>query len=889
MASAEAEVSASRRFNSLSKSTVLRERTAALTTTSTPATSVGEALAKLRPNINPKLYQGISVKKICTNGRVCSRILTISRGNFIIFLTPSKIKGSDKSTKNDSTFSLESLGQRVHPKSVWKTLFGDDNNSTPRHIDIADISHVQRGFVGTQKLERSTASGLPPSSLPVQKGSSFFRPSPRVEGDDTIVSIVHHNQNTLDLLISNPKDREDFLEALHQIRSTYHSVKVNVGREELLLRYLWYDIDVDRSGKLDAKEMIKILDRLNVSQSKRVTKKRYNAFVTNIKGGGRGGISFEDCVTFLRQQKLAENDRSQTMEDEIWEQVFGKVDSVSAESFLQNFLLDIQNELDANLDDVKDIFTHFNSMEISGPEAPRGMDEMQTKIDRIRFAEFLHSSFNNCFNVDHLEFNESSLNKPLSKYWINTSHNTYLTGDQLQSNSSVEMYARSLHRGCRCLELDCWDGDSTTPVIYHGYTLTSKILFEDVIRCVGCFLQNNPDTLPIILSLENHCSVSCQEVMARVLSGVLGDTLYVPCSSKLDEDLPSPLSLRGKVVIKGKRPPQQEEQEDEFDPYASSPTLNNSPNKDGKNQDNGAPTNDAPGGDEKKKVHVPKVIQELARLTLFHGTKFKSFDQSVDLPPSHMHSISEPKIAKILGKDEEQASKWNQYNSHHITRTYPGGARVDSSNYNPVLAWSVGCQLVALNFQTRDAPLIINDGRFHENGGCGYVLKPNLSMSSGPETALSILRVQILSGSCLPKPNAKAEGECIDPYIKVTLHDVVLSAGDVEGSVLTAVSEKNSLVKSKSEKTDYIHNNGYCPVWNGPIMEFPVHSPKVAMVQFTVKEKDEVSSDETIAEAAVPLISLRPGFRSIQLHDRNNTRCGQYDFATLLVKIEIAK
>ena len=71
----------------------------------------------------------------------------------------------------------------------------------------------------------------------------------------------------------------------------------------------------------------------------------------------------------------------------------------------------------------------------------------------------------------------------------------------------------------------------------------------------------------------------------------------------------------------------------------------------------------------------------------------------------------------------------------------------------------MGSQLVALNFQANDFAMTINDGRFRENGCCGYVHKPPSVLAQVVSGGRMSLRMKVLSGSVFPKPYGETAGE----------------------------------------------------------------------------------------------------------------------------------
>lgn len=191
----------------------------------------------------------------------------------------------------------------------------------------------------------------------------------------------------------------------------------------------------------------------------------------------RKGLTFEQCCTFLH--KLKRDSWMVKPVTVLWNDLFGEFMNngkprmtVSDKTFMERFLHRKQGEKSTTPEQVGRIFAALHQMEIA--YVADNLQDDLTRIDKNRFEAYLLSPDNDAFDPARERFDKRLMTRPISEYWVNSSHNTYLTGDQFTSHSSVDMYTNALYRGCRCLELDIWDGEreaansTPVPVVFHG-------------------------------------------------------------------------------------------------------------------------------------------------------------------------------------------------------------------------------------------------------------------------------------------------------------------------------------------------------------------------------------------------------------------------------------
>ncbi|KFQ10873.1 1-phosphatidylinositol 4,5-bisphosphate phosphodiesterase eta-2, partial [Haliaeetus albicilla] len=295
------------------------------------------------------------------------------------------------------------------------------------------------------------------------------------------------------------------------------------------------EADKNGDGSLSISEVLQLMHKLNVNLPRQKVKQMFKEADTD---DNQGTLGFDEFCAFY---KMMSTRRDLYLLMLTYSNHKDYLDTDDLRRFL---------EIEQKMTNV----TKEHCLEIISKFEPCMENKQEGALGIDGFTNYMRSPSGDIFNPEHYQVNQD-MSFPLSHYFITSSHNTYLMGDQLMSQSRVDMYAWVLQSGCRCVEVDCWDGPDGEPIVHHGYTLTSKILFKDVIETINkyAFVKNE---YPVILSIENHCSVIQQKKMAQYLIEILGDKLDL--SSVHNDDstkLPSPASLKGKILVKGTKLP----------------------------------------------------------------------------------------------------------------------------------------------------------------------------------------------------------------------------------------------------------------------------------------------------------------------------------------------
>jgi len=376
-----------------------------------------------------------------------------------------------------------------------------------------------------------------------------------------------------------------------------------------------------------------------------------------------------------------------------------------------------------------------------------GREEDETMVmDYHEFTRMLLDAANNqvAFQKTNAVWQDMSL--PLSRYFICSSHNTYLAGNQFSSSATPQAIKKALLLGVRNVELDCYDGENGFPVVTHKPFAVSPCSFEECIRTVSIY-GHQCSAFPVILTLENHCSLEQQRVQAELIQKYFGSKLYRPekVDGKTDADSlhvgptcwASPEKLKFKFLLRDK-PIRDLKKRDkvrlakeklqyrlEHDFQGNRLLFQESTNKEEQSKKK---KNSNSVKDPKAPSRLKGCNEQLLSLVYMKNVKLKKkkvgpFVSFLEPERLSSSSISETKMIRYA-KNLASTKLLQSYTKRHILRVYPKSTRLWSSNYDPIGARHLGCQMAALNYQTFTEPVWLDQGFFAINGRCGFVLKP---------------------------------------------------------------------------------------------------------------------------------------------------------------------
>lgn len=472
--------------------------------------------------------------------------------------------------------------------------------------------------------------------------------------------------------------------------------------------------------------------------------------------------------------------------------------------------------------------------------------------------------------------------RPITEYFVASSHNTYLLRRQLYGGSSAVAYETAIRTGSRCVEIDAWNGENKEePKVTHGYTLTSHISFRSVCETIRDVVDKEVQTppesgfraAPIMISLENHCDAYGQKRLADIMKEVWGDRLLSkPVRDHGTEEQADTgehvtleeLGSKIAVIVEYHLP-------DEAQDEAS----------DDEDEDEDERREHQKYREEKKKAATANgIIPELAELGVYaqsvkpaNNSWFENVLQNG--PHHHLINVSESGLLAVLPAN---SAKIGIHNYEHLMRVYPKGTRIGSNNLNPVPFWGVGAQICALNWQTFDASMQLSEALFA--GSDGWVLKP-APLRAGGSGKLNTgrqrrLRLHIAGATDIPIPEGRDKDDEIKPYVSCTL---------IHPDDLKNEPPKKKTSGYKQHKLHIVHKGEQPPptdpLWN-ETLEWTYEENELVFLRILIKSDDKFAANPMLAVAAVRLAYVAKNWVFIRMLDLK----GKETHCTILVKFE---